>query len=222
VGLQRRWYRGVKSSCAVRSFDTPVLEAGVCASSHLLPRGFTPRNPNRRRATRGTAQSTKGEGRHGDSRKHGCGAKVRAKSCRMTDFLQTVKERVVVYDGAMGTNIQFRNLPRQREGRRLCVSDFFAPKSSGKMDVIGLFSGYDRARRRSKLNTCSRVVSIPAIYTSMDSAWRRQRLWPSCIIKKCVRNWGLLTKIRRRFAICFIRSIGLSEPGEPDQAVCSA
>src|SRR5580700_2494394 len=27
----------------------------------------------------------------------------------MTDFLQTVKERVVVYDGAMGTNIQARN-----------------------------------------------------------------------------------------------------------------
>src|SRR5271167_3011856 len=27
----------------------------------------------------------------------------------MSDFLQTVKERVVVYDGAMGTNIQYRN-----------------------------------------------------------------------------------------------------------------
>src|ERR1700747_379084 len=27
----------------------------------------------------------------------------------MADFLQTVKERVVVYDGAMGTNIQSRN-----------------------------------------------------------------------------------------------------------------
>src|SRR5579864_5856267 len=27
----------------------------------------------------------------------------------MADFLQTVKERVVVYDGAMGTNIQLRN-----------------------------------------------------------------------------------------------------------------
>src|SRR6267154_2984362 len=27
----------------------------------------------------------------------------------MSDFLQTVKERVVVYDGAMGTNIQVRN-----------------------------------------------------------------------------------------------------------------
>jgi 5-methyltetrahydrofolate--homocysteine methyltransferase len=28
--------------------------------------------------------------------------------------------------------------PRQREGRRLAVSDFFAPKASGKLDVIGL------------------------------------------------------------------------------------
>jgi 5-methyltetrahydrofolate--homocysteine methyltransferase len=28
--------------------------------------------------------------------------------------------------------------PRQREGRKLCISDFFVAKSSGKMDVIGL------------------------------------------------------------------------------------
>jgi 5-methyltetrahydrofolate--homocysteine methyltransferase len=28
--------------------------------------------------------------------------------------------------------------PRQREGRKLAIADFFAPKSSGKMDVIGL------------------------------------------------------------------------------------
>jgi 5-methyltetrahydrofolate--homocysteine methyltransferase len=28
--------------------------------------------------------------------------------------------------------------PRQREGRKLCISDFFTPKSSGKMDVLGL------------------------------------------------------------------------------------
>jgi 5-methyltetrahydrofolate--homocysteine methyltransferase len=27
--------------------------------------------------------------------------------------------------------------PRQKEGRRLCISDFFAAKTSGKMDVIG-------------------------------------------------------------------------------------
>src|SRR5437016_2538427 len=33
--------------------------------------------------------------------------------------------------------VRFR-FPRQREGRRLCISDFFASKASGKMDVLGL------------------------------------------------------------------------------------
>ncbi len=28
--------------------------------------------------------------------------------------------------------------PRQREGRKLCIADFFAPKSSAQIDVIGL------------------------------------------------------------------------------------
>ena len=28
--------------------------------------------------------------------------------------------------------------PRQKEGRKLCIADFFAPRSSGQMDVIGL------------------------------------------------------------------------------------
>jgi 5-methyltetrahydrofolate--homocysteine methyltransferase len=28
--------------------------------------------------------------------------------------------------------------PRQREGRKLCISDFFLPRSSGKLDVLGL------------------------------------------------------------------------------------
>jgi 5-methyltetrahydrofolate--homocysteine methyltransferase len=36
------------------------------------------------------------------------------------------------------TEILRFTFPRQREGRRLSVSDFFAPKSAGKMDVIGL------------------------------------------------------------------------------------
>ncbi|HMK23087.1 MAG TPA: vitamin B12 dependent-methionine synthase activation domain-containing protein, partial [Terriglobales bacterium] len=30
------------------------------------------------------------------------------------------------------------SFPRQKEGRRLCISDFFAAKGSGKMDVLGL------------------------------------------------------------------------------------
>jgi 5-methyltetrahydrofolate--homocysteine methyltransferase len=59
---------------------------------------------------------------------------------------------VVVYEpgqpsvrsaGQPGAAVPTRELlrftfPRQREGRRLCISDFFAPKASGKMDVIGL------------------------------------------------------------------------------------
>jgi 5-methyltetrahydrofolate--homocysteine methyltransferase len=39
--------------------------------------------------------------------------------------------------GTQGELLRF-TFPRQREGRRLCVSDFFASKASGKMDVIGL------------------------------------------------------------------------------------
>jgi 5-methyltetrahydrofolate--homocysteine methyltransferase len=38
---------------------------------------------------------------------------------------------------AQGELLRF-TFPRQREGRKLCISDFFAPKSSGKIDVIGL------------------------------------------------------------------------------------
>jgi len=39
----------------------------------------------------------------------------------MTDFLQIVKERVVVYDGAMGTNIQARNpTPDDYWGKENC------------------------------------------------------------------------------------------------------
>ncbi len=54
---------------------------------------------------------------------------------------------VVVYDaenhnhrGHGGTQKELLRFtfPRQREGRRLCISDFFAPKASGKMDVLGL------------------------------------------------------------------------------------
>jgi 5-methyltetrahydrofolate--homocysteine methyltransferase len=46
-------------------------------------------------------------------------------------------------DGALAPETRLRELlrftfPRQKEGRRLCISDFFAAPSSGKMDVLGL------------------------------------------------------------------------------------
>jgi 5-methyltetrahydrofolate--homocysteine methyltransferase len=45
---------------------------------------------------------------------------------------------VIVYEpGSAREKVRF-TFPRQREGRKLCISDFFAPKSSGTMDVIGL------------------------------------------------------------------------------------
>jgi len=34
--------------------------------------------------------------------------------------------------------IQRFTFPRQREGRKLCISDFFAPRDSGRLDVIGI------------------------------------------------------------------------------------
>jgi 5-methyltetrahydrofolate--homocysteine methyltransferase len=40
------------------------------------------------------------------------------------------------HKGAQRELLRF-TFPRQREGRRLCISDFFASKNSGKMDVIG-------------------------------------------------------------------------------------
>jgi 5-methyltetrahydrofolate--homocysteine methyltransferase len=40
--------------------------------------------------------------------------------------------------GATNAELLRFTFPRQREGRRLCISDFFAPKASGKMDVLGL------------------------------------------------------------------------------------
>jgi len=45
----------------------------------------------------------------------------------------------IVYDAEDHTKELLRfTFPRQREGRKLSISDFFSPKSSGKMDVIGL------------------------------------------------------------------------------------
>jgi len=41
-----------------------------------------------------------------------------------------------VHGGSQRELLRF-TFPRQREGRRLCISDFFASKTSGKMDVIG-------------------------------------------------------------------------------------
>src|ERR1700746_1692832 len=61
----------------------------------------------------------------------------------MADFLQTVRERVVIYDGAMGTNIQFRNPS---------VDDFWGKEGCNELLVLSrpdiirdIHAGYFRA-----------------------------------------------------------------------------
>jgi 5-methyltetrahydrofolate--homocysteine methyltransferase len=45
---------------------------------------------------------------------------------------------VVLYDSPAGKEIQRFTFPRQKEGRKLSIADFFLPKESGKFDVVGL------------------------------------------------------------------------------------
>ncbi|MEO5936577.1 MAG: methionine synthase [Terriglobales bacterium] len=45
---------------------------------------------------------------------------------------------VVIYDQPGGKELQRFTFPRQREGRKLSIADYFLPKSEGKFDVIGL------------------------------------------------------------------------------------
>src|SRR5262249_10240750 len=46
---------------------------------------------------------------------------------------------VILYDSPdFRREVQRLTFPRQLEGRRLCIADYFASKDSGRMDVIGL------------------------------------------------------------------------------------
>ena len=45
---------------------------------------------------------------------------------------------LIVYEPSHNRELLRFIFPRQREGRKLSISDFFSPKSSGKMDVLGL------------------------------------------------------------------------------------
>ncbi len=51
---------------------------------------------------------------------------------------QSDKNDVIVYDEKAEKELVRFTFPRQKHGRKLCISDFFMPVSSGKMDVIGV------------------------------------------------------------------------------------
>jgi 5-methyltetrahydrofolate--homocysteine methyltransferase len=56
-----------------------------------------------------------------------------------TEYLAPSESQNLNHRGHRGTQRELLRFtfPRQREGRRLCISDFFASKASGKLDVIG-------------------------------------------------------------------------------------
>jgi 5-methyltetrahydrofolate--homocysteine methyltransferase len=47
-------------------------------------------------------------------------------------------DEVVVYDHSGGRELERFRFPRQPDGQRLCLADYFAPSSSGRKDVIGM------------------------------------------------------------------------------------
>jgi 5-methyltetrahydrofolate--homocysteine methyltransferase len=51
---------------------------------------------------------------------------------------QSQGNEVVLYDAPAGREVQRFTFPRQREGRKLSIADFFLPAESGQFDVIAL------------------------------------------------------------------------------------
>jgi methionine synthase I (cobalamin-dependent) len=101
-----------------------------------------------------------------------------AKSLSMSDFLQTVKERVVVYDGAMGTNIQSRNPT---------LDDYWGKENCSEVLVL---SRPDIIR---DIHADFFRVGCDIVETNTFGGGK---------------SWGLQAKMRRRSVICFTRSIG--------------
>jgi 5-methyltetrahydrofolate--homocysteine methyltransferase len=52
--------------------------------------------------------------------------------------VQSEGNDLVVYHPSDKTELLRFTFPRQREGRKLSIADFFIPRTSGKMDVLGL------------------------------------------------------------------------------------
>jgi 5-methyltetrahydrofolate--homocysteine methyltransferase len=121
---------------------------------------------------------------------------------------------VVVYEpdsrrDAGATELVRFTFPRQREGRQLCISDFFANKASGKMDVIG----FSLVTIGAKASAATQKLFEGGEYTkylylhglSVETAEGLAELHH----KKMREELGFAARMRRRFAICSIRSIAV-------------
>jgi cobalamin-dependent methionine synthase I len=71
---------------------------------------------------------------------------------------------LIVYQPSDRRELLRFSFPRQREGRRLSISDFFAAKKSGEMDVLGLSLVTIGPKLPLKRNACLTAANIPATY----------------------------------------------------------
>ena len=97
--------------------------------------------------------------------------------------------------------------PRQREGRGLCISDFFLSKSSGKMDVLGMSCvtiGSIASHETQKLFEGGEYTKYLYLHgLSVETA----EALAEFSHKRFARSWALPPRTRRTRAICSIRSI---------------
>jgi len=87
---------------------------------------------------------------------------------------------VIVYNPERQSEELLRiDFPRQREGRLLSIADFFSPKSSGRMDVIG-FSVVTIGSRASEATQRLFESGDFTKYLYLHGyRWRRRRRWQS-------------------------------------------
>ncbi len=137
---------------------------------------------------------------------------------------------VIVYDpdSTQSRELLRFTFPRQREGRKLSISDFFAPKSSGKMDVIGLSlvtMGAKASVETQKLFEGGEYTKYLYLHgLSVETA--------EALAESAQEDAGRTGHRRRRLAphprsfppevsrlAIFIRLPGVPESGRPDQAL---
>ena len=97
--------------------------------------------------------------------------------------------------------------PRQREGRRLSIADFFAPRSSGKMDVLGVSLVTIGARASQETQRLFEAGEYTRYLYLHGLSVETAEALAEYLHRMMRRSWGLPVKTHRISAISFIRNI---------------
>ena len=142
---------------------------------------------------------------------------------------------VIVYEETAGricpcpTSCLRFTFPRQREGPKLCIADFFAPTSSGKMDVLGLSLVTIGSKASEETQRLFEGGEYTALSLSSRTQCRDGRGAGGISTQEDARRTG---HCGRRLAshsrpvpseisgvALFVRLSGVPQPGRSDQAV---